>query len=710
MKRYPPSSPLIVLIVRFLVLMALFLLTRFIFYWFNRDAFQAFTSPIFWQGLRFDTAAICILNAPYFLLLLLPFRFIESRTFRTIGNVYFILVNSIALLTNLIDTCYYSFSMRRMTGDIFSFIEETNNFGELVPVFIKQYWYIGVIWLSIIGILFLTSYLTEKTDYHRLISKTKYISWKIGYGWWSFMELMSELRSFFPSKHNDLDDIDPKYAKDYAEKPSGWFKHLVFRAFCIFLIVVGARGGLQMRPLSISYAGSVAGVENAALVLNTPYSLVTTLGASEVKRVNYFSDERCAEIFDTKRDIWGHYYYNEKETNFPKYGKAIDYDHPINIVLIILEGISSEYSDYLADEPKALGGCTPFLDSLAQNAIVFRGYANGQQSIEALSSIIGGIPSLMDKPFSQSPYSVYDMTYPATLLSEKHGKVNMFFHGGKNGTMGFDRYCRIAGIGNYYGMDDYPNEEDFDGTWGIKDLPYLQYVARELRNEPAPFFATIFTLSSHHPFVVPDGYDTLLAAKRTPATDAGDGKTSFTAAEPTPMQRCVAYTDEALRQFFHTAKKTYWYENTLFVITADHTNFYGAENVGYLEHRYSVPMIFYWPKNPVSYRSDRIVQQVDIMPSIFDFCNLQGTFTSFGHSAFDENAPHFAINYLSGNYHFYTDHFLFEFNGKEITHIWDLQGGAHEVGSGDVPDFSEREQLMKAVIQRYNNGLRRGDW
>lgn len=121
-------------------------------------------------------------------------------------------------------------------------------------------------------------------------------------------------------------------------------------------------------------------------------------------------------------------------------------------------------------------------------------------------------------------------------------------------------------------------------------------------------------------------------------------------------------------------------------------------------------MIFYWPKNPVSYRSDRIVQQVDIMPSIFDFCNLQGTFTSFGHSAFDENAPHFAINYLSGNYHFYTDHFLFEFNGKEITHIWDLQGGAHEVGSGDVPDFSEREQLMKAVIQRYNNGLRRGDW
>ena len=111
MKRYPPSSPLIVLIGRFLALMALFFLCRLIFFWFNQESFSSFTSPIFWQGLRFDAAAICILNAPYFLLLLLPFSFIESRTFRTIGNAYFLTVNAIALLTNLIDTCYYPFSV-----------------------------------------------------------------------------------------------------------------------------------------------------------------------------------------------------------------------------------------------------------------------------------------------------------------------------------------------------------------------------------------------------------------------------------------------------------------------------------------------------------------------------------------------------------------------------------------------------------------------
>ena len=685
MKRYPPSSPLIVLIGRYLVLTALFFLTRLIFFWFNHEAFSHFTSPIFWQGLRFDAAAICILNAPYFLLLLLPFRFIETRTFRTIGNVYFLTVNSIALLTNLIDTCYYPFSMRRMTGDIFSFIGETNNFGELIPAFLKDYWYIGAIWLGLIGLLFLTAYFTEKTDYHPFISKIKYRSWKIGYGWWAFIELLIECRSLFPADHSAFDAIDPEGGKTYAEKPSGWFKHLVFRAFLLFLIFVGARGGLQMRPLNLSVAGSVAGVENAPLVLNSPYSLITTLKTNNIQRYHYFSDEHCEEIFSTKPYISGSYNYI-KVTNFPQNGNAINYDRPINVVLIILEGISSEYSEYLADEPKKLAGYTPFLDSLAQKSFVFQGFANGQQSIEALSSILGGIPSLMDKPFSQSQYAVYNIPSAVSELSEI-GRQTLFFHGGKNGTMGFDRYCRLVGIQHYFGMDEYPYEGDYDGTWGIKDLPYLQYVAKELGKYPDPFFATIFTLSSHHPFAVADEYKGALPDHAT------------------PMQRCVAYTDEALRQFFERAKQSYWYENTLFVITADHTNFVGAENVDYLKHRYSIPMIFYWPKDTLGYRYDRIMQQVDIMPTIFDYCDLSGDFTSFGNIAIRDNVPHFAINYLSGNYQFYIDHFLFEFNGKEITHIWDFLYGTHEVDAGAVLGFKEHEQLMKAVIQKFNNGL-----
>ncbi len=638
MKRYPPTSPLVVLFARFATLLLLFLLTRFIFYWFNIGEFETFSSEIFWEGLRFDTAAICLLNSIYFVCLLLPFRFVESKIFRKIGNVYYIVVNAIALLTNLIDTCYYPYSMRRMTGDIFSFVGETNNIGQLIPVFIKDFWYVAVIWLALIGLLLLSAWLTEKTDYGRM---------------------------------------------------AGWWKHIVLRLCCLFLIFTGARGGWQLRPLNISFASSAAGVENAALVLNSPYSLITTLDSHGLKRMHYFTDEEGKSIFSTQR------HFTEKNTfigatNFPYHNGIVNnYSHPINVVLIILEGISSEYSEYLADEPKPLAGFTPFLDSLAQQSIVFRGYANGQQSIEALSSILGGIPSLMEKPFSQSRYAAYNIQYAIPAL-KPYNMRTMFFHGGQNGTMGFDRFCKMNGIDQYFGMDEYdPSrlDEDYDGTWGISDVPYLQYVANKLSGCADPFFATIFTLSSHHPFKVPKDYDNVLPKGEI------------------PMQHCVAYTDEALRQFFARAKKTYWYPNTLFVITADHTNFHGATDVDYFAHRYSVPMIFFYPKADTSYRSNQIVQQVDIMPSIIDYCGFSADFSSFGHSAFDKSAPHFAINYLSGSYELYIDNYLIEFDGNVITHVYDATNGYKEVNPKSVPGLASSEKLLKAVIQRFNNGL-----
>ena len=99
------------------------------------------------------------------------------------------------------------------------------------------------------------------------------------------------------------------------------------------------------------------------------------------------------------------------------------------------------------------------------------------------------------------------------------------------------------------------------------------------------------------------------------------------------------------------------------------------------------------------------MQQVDIMPTILDFCNIKGSFTSFGHSAFDDNAPHFAINYHARSYKFYSGHFLFEFNGEEVTHLWDLHNGTNETDKDSIPNYKHCEQLMKAVIKKFNNGL-----
>lgn len=623
-----PKSPLTVAILRFIGLVAIYTLSRWVFYLFNAAQFADPNVRVWLQGIRFDIVIILLLNCLYFIPNLLPCSFIKNRIFRKVEDWLMVVINSIALLVNLIDTCYYPFSMRRMTGDIFGFMGETNNFGELVPVFLKDYFYMIFIWAGFVLLLVGLIYLTNKIDYQKYSFKGKQL----------------------------------------------WLQ-IPVRLAAVFLIVTGLRGGWQYRPLNVAAAAQVNGIGHAALVLNSPYSLLSTLGGERLDRKQYMTDEACAAIFSTR------------QTNFTT-GSFVP---PVteNVVLIILEGISSEYSTYLADEPKRMAGFTPFIDSLAQHSLVFRGLANGQQSIEALSSILGGLPSLLGTPFSQSPYATNPIDYALPKLKQR-GMHTMFFHGGRNGTMGFDRYCKLAGMDDYYGLNEYSGpQSDFDGTWGIADQPYLQYFARALDAEKQPFFAAVFTLSSHHPFVVPEKYDKLLPHGEI------------------PMQHTVAYTDLALRDFFATAQKSAWYDKTLFVITADHTNFKDASHIDYQKHRYAVPMIFYHPKADTSFRSQRIMQQADIMPTIFAYCGINEAFTTFGRNAFDDGAVHFAVNRLSGMYQLYIDHYLVEFDGQQIRYIWDLAIGPNRtpLSAEEVPEIAQYEKLLKSIIQQFNNGL-----
>ncbi|MBO4645842.1 MAG: sulfatase-like hydrolase/transferase [Bacteroidales bacterium] len=620
------QSPLLTLLSRFGGLLLLFFISRIVFYLFNLPHFPEVKISYFFSGMRFDVAAIIFINAPYFILLLLPFHFISKKLCRRIGDVYFIVVNSLALMLNLIDTCYYPFSMKRMTFDILDFMKTTQSMGDLIPVFLRDYFYMIFIFTGFILLLCLIIFFTNKIRYEKFIIK----SWAMA-------------------------------------------AQIVTRLLLVALMLVGARGGLQYKPLNVAAAGLPGGGNYAPLILNSPYSFLSTINSQKLERKHYFDDEECDRLYPLSRDEFINSYFTPPPT-----------DH---VVLIILEGIASEYSDYLAEYPKPLAGYTPFLDSLAQQSIVYRGTANGKVSIESLPSILGGIPSLMEKPFSQSQYMTNHISYALPLLRQQ-GWHTPFFHGGKNGTMGFDNYSKTAGVDSYFGFDEYPDKKDYDGIWGISDQPYLQYVADMLNRETGPFFATIYTLSSHHPFKVPPAYE-----KKIP--DKG-----------VEMQRVVAYTDQALREFFDKVKNYPWYQNTLFVITSDHTNYAYFLEVDHDKHEYSVPMIFFHPKmQGHGYRSRELMQHTDIMPSIFGFCGFQGHFISYGNNIFDEKSPHFGIHYHNGIYRFYISDYRYEFDGNQVTKIIRLDGEKQICRPEDVESYAEDVQLMKAVIQQFNNKI-----
>jgi phosphoglycerol transferase MdoB-like AlkP superfamily enzyme len=297
----------------------------------------------------------------------------------------------------------------------------------------------------------------------------------------------------------------------------------------------------------------------------------------------------------------------------------------------------------------------------------------------------------MNESFIQSPYSSGKYTGIAGILKEK-GYTTAFFHGGTNGTMGFDAYTKLIGFEHYYGRSEYNNEKDYDGKWGIRDEEFFQYMAQTLKQTKEPFLAALFSLSSHHPYFVPAKYSNIFRKGHL------------------PIQQSVMYSDHALRMFFYTASKMKWFENTLFVITADHTSegyypFYQS-NVG----QYAIPMLFFRPGNQLTGKSDRLAQQTDVMPTVLNYLGYEKGYLAFGSDILDTTGsqPRFSVHYISGLYGMMKDGYYIEYDGQKTTSLFDLKNDLMQRNNlaGRVPEVQGRlEKFLVAYLQQYNNRL-----
>jgi len=421
------------------------------------------------------------------------------------------------------------------------------------------------------------------------------------------------------------------------------------------------RGGLQLKPIHLMDAGRYTEPKYIPLVLNTTFTVLKTIGSGNITQRSYFSKEDCNKLFN------------------PVISPDSAQFRQKNIVIIILESFSKEYSAFFS----GTDGYTPFLDSLAAKGIAFtNAFANGHRSIEALPAIISGLPSLMDEPYITSTYAGNTLNSLPILL-EKKGYSSSFFHGARNGSMGFDSYAKIAGFDQYYGKNEYANDADADGHWGIWDRPFFRFFSKKLSEQKEPFFSTIFTLSSHHPFNLPANERFLEGTQE--------------------IHKTIAYTDDVLKEFFYANRNTSWFKNTLFVIVADHT---GPDDPGMVRSKtspYEIPIVIYDPSDSISLKVGRVTQQADIMATVFQKIGYDAPFYSFGGSAFGEQG-NFACWQANGMYTFLIDSFIYEFDG-ENTFI--ISGLGNKVTLADVAPEKhlQFERFIKAYIQRYNHDM-----
>lgn len=430
-------------------------------------------------------------------------------------------------------------------------------------------------------------------------------------------------------------------------------------------LFLGARG-TGVKPVRIISAARYTQTRNIPLLINTPFSIFHTLKKRSSESRSYFKDDELARLY-TPDQAYSH-------TKAPRTD---------NVVVIILESFSKEFVGALNNGK----GYTPCFDRIIRDGLVFENtFANGKQSIEALPAIFAGIPALMSDPYISSSYSGNNLT-PLPAILAARGYHTSFFHGGRNGTMGFDEFAHLAGIKNYVGKNEYQGPPAFDGKWGIFDEEFLQFYARQLSSFPEPFFSSVFTLSSHHPYAVPERY-----------------KQKFAGA-PNALLQSISYADYALGEFFRTISKMPWYKHTLFVFVADHTAAEQSGEYGSRAGMYRIPLVFYHPgMKELKGSSKRVAQQTDIFPSILDYLGIDQPFTAFGTSVFDPGARGFAANYLSGIYQYFQDDYLLSFDGEKSIALYNiftdplLKENLLPNNGTVSPDM---ERHLKAVIQQY---------
>jgi len=466
---------------------------------------------------------------------------------------------------------------------------------------------------------------------------------------------------FYPKSKISIDKTNTPYYKQFAS--------YLMIIVIVGIYLLGARG-TRIKPIRILNAAEYTETHNIPLVLNTPFTIAKTLFKEDLLLKDYFTDKEIDSYYNPLIQTTKNKTFNQK-----------------NVVIIILESFSKEYIGFFNNGK----GYTPFLDSLIGKSLVFdNAFANGKKSIEAIPAICAAIPSLMENPYITSEFATNKTNSLAHLL-KKEGYSTSFFHGGTNGTMGFDYYTKIIDFTSYYGRNQYNNEKDYDGNWGVFDEPFFQYFASQLNSFKAPFFSCIFSLSSHHPYTIPEKH-----------------KNEFKGGE-LEILRSIEYADFSLKEFFETASKMPWFKNTLFVLTADHT----AQPIGaFYKNKvgmYNIPIIFYSPNDSMLRGVNHtITQQIDILPTVLDYLNYQKTFLAFGNSALDSTTSHFTANYNNGIYQLIENDFALFFDGINSLELYNIKTdpllSTNLIKTNKIL-VKQMENRLKAIIQNYNNRL-----
>ena len=609
---------------------------RILFIYFNNDITQieSFSelADLCYHGIRFDNVAIVYSNLIFILLSILPWKGTTLIAYQKILFLVFLSCNTFFLSLNFVDLAYYRFNNNRLMSNFLEVVEFETNKVTLLFHFIEVYYYLFILFFMMIFILA-----------------------------WAYKKVK----------------VYPIFIDNYLNYS---LSSVIFFLGTIALFVLGARGGdfkKSTRPITIIDAmNDVKTPQQSDVVLNSAFTVLKTLGMNKVKKTNRFSQEEINSVLNPVK----HYTENNR------FGKRP------NVVIFILESMAREYwgSMNVSYDIPGFKGYTPFLDSLAQHSLIFPNhFATSRKSIHGMPSILAGIPSF-ETSYSSSLYSRQKVESVVSVAKALDYDTS-FFHGAANGSMGLSGFANTLGYEQYYGRTEFNNDNEFDGFWGIWDEPFFLFTKSILDQKKTPFLSTIFTISSHEPYIIPKKYEGVF--------DKGDLQ----------MHQCVGYTDFALKKFFESSKKSDWFDDTIFIFTADHGNQTFYPFYKKMVNRFANPLMIYKPNSNLVGVDNRLASHMDIFPTVADLIDYPKPFRSWGRSLVsDDTTEPFVVNYFSGGSYFIMDeNYICVHNGFEAIGFYELNDKNFENNIIDQKNqlMVDLEKKCSLFLENYFNTL-----
>lgn len=376
------------------------------------------------------------------------------------------------------------------------------------------------------------------------------------------------------------------------------------------VIVLGVRGGLQLKPLRPSHAFSAGPPVLGHLALDPVFTVYCALKRREPAVPRWMPEAEAVRAMRGLVASPGDRFLSETHPLARVPAVRPPKGKPPNVVVMLLESWAAKRVGALGGPP----GLTPEFDALAKQGRLFtNAYAAGLRSADGIAAVACSLPTFEDFQVLGTALEQDSMRCLGTLFREA-GYGTLFLHGARTGSLGLDAFSRVMGFDKYVGKDEIaPKPGESDPVWGVYDGVALARLNEELRVLPGPFLAFWFSLSSHSPYNLPPG------APRFGGKAEG---------EPAFLDT-IRYSDDALGRFFAAARREPYFKDTVFVLVADHT---GGSDLRGLRERAWIPILLYAPGRIPPGRDARVASQLDLLPTLLELAGVCPMHHAFGRS------------------------------------------------------------------------------